>query len=238
MPAALPPGLRIYAIGDIHGRLDLMDELHERIVADAAARPIARCRLVYLGDYVDRGPDSRGVIERLLAPPPGGFERIALLGNHETMLLDALADRHAAGHWRNNGGGATLRSYGLPAGCAMAAFAAALPPAHRVYLEGLDLSHRAGGYYFVHAGIEPGLPLDAQPREAQIWIRNRFLDSTADHGAVVVHGHTPVDDVEWRPNRIGIDTGAFFSGRLTALVLEGEGHRLLQTGRAGLESPP
>lgn len=238
MPAALPPGLRIYAIGDIHGRLDLMDELHGRIVADAAARPIARCRLVYLGDYVDRGPDSRGVIERLLAPPPGGFERIALLGNHEAMLLDALADRHAAGHWRNNGGGATLRSYGLPAGCGMGEFAAALPAAHRVFLEELDLSHRAGGYYFVHAGIEPSLPLDAQPREAQIWIRNRFLDSTADHGAVVVHGHTPVDDVEWRPNRIGIDTGAFFSGRLTALVLEGDSRRLLQTGRAGLESPP
>lgn len=238
MPAALPPGLRIYAIGDIHGRSDLMDELHGRIVADAAARPAAHCRIVYLGDYVDRGPDSRGVIERLLAPAPDGFERVALLGNHEAMLLDALADRYAADHWLRNGGGATLQSYGLPAASSTLAFLRALPRLHRGFLERLALSHRAGAYHFVHAGIEPGVPLDAQPREALIWIRGRFLDSTADHGAVVVHGHTPVDAVEWRPNRIGIDTGAYFTGRLTALVLEGDGSRLLQTGRAGLESPP
>lgn len=239
--ARVPDDSVVYAIGDVHGCADRLDALHAAIVADAATRSAKRRVLVWLGDYVDRGPDSRGVIERLLAPPPG-FETVALKGNHEQFLLDFLADPSIGPHWMMNGGAETLASYGIPImdGCYFRAdrwdalsraLREALPPAHRRLLDRLRPSHREGDYLFVHAGIRPGTTLDEQELDDLIWIRGEFLFSEADHGAIVVHGHTISDDPQIRPNRIGIDTGAFFSDRLTALVLEGGDRHMLQTYR-------
>lgn len=239
--ARLPPGLRIYAIGDIHGRADLLDRLYGLIEADlAAAPPPGRCLVLYLGDYVDRGPDSAGVLDRLCRPRQrgglAGIETLALLGNHEAMLLEFLDAPYGASLWLANGGDATLNSYRVrvPASfdellLTQRALLRALPRQHHEFLSGLPLQARFGDYLFVHAGIRPGLPLDRQSREHMIWIRDLFLDSEADHGAIVVHGHTIVHAVEWRPNRIGIDTGAYTTGHLTALVLEDGERRLLQT---------
>lgn len=233
--ARLPPGLRIYAIGDIHGRLDLLERLHALIDADAANAP-ERCVIVYLGDYIDRGPDSAAVIERLCRSRTNGFETVTLLGNHEALMLEFLDAPYGGALWLANGGDATLRSYKVPLPqsydellLTQRALRKMLPRHHGQFLAGLPVEVRFGDYLFVHAGIKPGLPLDRQTREQMIWIRDVFLDSEADHGVVVVHGHTVVHEVEWRSNRIGIDTGAYTTGRLTALVLEGGEKRLLQT---------
>lgn len=233
--ARLPPGLRIYAVGDIHGRSDLLDRLHAMIEADMQTAPDRRL-IIYLGDYVDRGPDSAAVVERLCRYRPRNVESIALLGNHEAMMLDFLDAPNAAPLWLANGGDATLRSYDVRVpqpgeGFHMAhrALQGVLPPHHLRFLQDLAVQVRFGDYLFVHAGIKPGLPLDHQSREQMIWIRDVFLDSGADHGFIVVHGHTVAREVEWRPNRIGIDTGAYATGHLTALVLEGGERRLLQT---------
>lgn len=233
--ARLPPGLRVYAIGDIHGRADLLDQLHDLIEADLSTAP-EKAVIVYLGDYVDRGPDSHGVIERLTRHRFPGVETVALLGNHEDMLLQFLDAPYGASLWLTNGGDATLRSYHvrIPASfddflMAQRALLGAMPRHHKQFLAGLPVQVQFGDYLFVHAGIRPGLPLDRQSREQMIWIRDVFLNSESDHGLIVVHGHTIVHDVEWMPNRIGVDTGAYTTGRLTALVLEGGGRRLLQT---------
>ncbi len=241
-PGHAPPDTRLYAIGDIHGRLDLLEALLARIAADAATAKAARRQLIFVGDYIDRGPDSRAVVERVASGPPGtpewrGFEWVALRGNHEAMLLSFLDDIEIGPVWLSepNGGMATLASYcggGRPAGDMLTLqrrFRAALPDAHRAFLARLPLSHRAGGYFFAHAGVRPGVPLDGQDAEDLMWIRGAFLDSRTDFGAVVVHGHTIVREPEVRPNRIGIDTGAFFSNRLTALVAEGEWRGFLAT---------
>lgn len=233
--ARLPPGLRIYAIGDIHGRIDLLDRLHILIEADMATAPERRV-IVYLGDYIDRGPDSALVIERVCRHRPRGAEVVALLGNHEAMMLEFLDAPYGGALWLANGGDATLASYKVRVPhsydellITQRALRGALPRHHWHFLENLQVEARFGDYLFVHAGIKPGLPLDRQAREHMIWIRDLFLDSEADHGVVVVHGHTIVHEVEWRSNRIGIDTGAYTTGRLTALVLAGGGRRLLQT---------
>jgi len=233
--ARLPPGLRVYAIGDIHGRADLLDRLHDKIEADLATAP-AKTVIVYLGDYVDRGPDSHGVIERLTRSRFAGVEIVALLGNHEDMLLQFLDAPYGASLWLSNGGDATLNSYKVkvPASfdellLTQRALLGIMPRHHKQFLGSLPEQVQFGDYLFVHAGIKPGLPLDRQSREQMIWIRDVFLDSETDHGLIVVHGHTIVHEVEWRPNRIGVDTGAYTTGRLTALVLEGAGRRLLQT---------
>lgn len=234
--ARLPPGLRVYAIGDIHGRVDLLDQLHGMIEADLGTAP-EKSVIVYLGDYVDRGPDSAAVIERLCRPRLGGkVETVALLGNHEDLLLQFLDAPYGANLWLTNGGDATLRSYKVkvPASfdellLTQRALLHAIPRHHKTFLASLTEQVVFGDYLFVHAGIRPGLPLDRQSREHRIWIRDLFLDSEADHGLVVVHGHTIVHEVEWRTNRIGVDTGAYTTGRLTALVLEGGERRLLQT---------
>ncbi|MCW0235380.1 MAG: serine/threonine protein phosphatase [Ferrovibrio sp.] len=238
--ASLPPGLRVYAIGDIHGRADLLDQLHAKIEADLATAP-AQCAIVYLGDYIDRGAESHGVIERLTRPrfpstDATRVEVVTLLGNHEAMLLEFLDAPYGASLWLANGGDATLRSYKvkIPGSfdellLTQRALLGVLPRHHKQFLLGLPLQVQFGDYLFVHAGIKPGLPLDRQSREQMIWIRDVFLDSEVDHGMIVVHGHTIVHEVEWRPNRIGVDTGAYTTGRLTALVLEGAGRRLLQT---------
>lgn len=233
--ARLPPGLRVYAIGDIHGRADLLDQLHDKIEADLATAPEKNV-IVYLGDYIDRGMDSHGVIERLTRSRFDGVETVALLGNHEDMLLQFLDAPYGASLWLSNGGDATLASYKVkvPASfdeflLTQRALLGAMPRHHKQFLLGLPEQVQFGDYLFVHAGIKPGLPLDRQSREQMIWIRDVFLDSEIDHGLIVVHGHTIVHEVEWRPNRIGIDTGAYTTGHLTALVLEGAGRRLLQT---------
>ncbi|MGH6866036.1 MAG: metallophosphoesterase family protein [Methyloceanibacter sp.] len=237
---ALPKGRLLYAVGDIHGRADLLDELLHKIEADAAKSGGTWTRtLVFLGDYVDRGPGSREVIEILLGGLPRGFDAHFLKGNHEAILLDLLADPSRLGHWLINGGDKTLASYGVDCsslGLRAAepeawreAFAAALPDSHLRFLENLELSVACGDYLFVHAGVRPGIPLDRQDESDLVWIRYDFLDHTESFGKVVVHGHTPVSEPTIRPNRIGLDTGAFFSDRLTALRLQDGSQRFLQT---------
>jgi serine/threonine protein phosphatase 1 len=236
----VPEGQRIYAIGDVHGRSDLYDRILEMIREDrAAAPPGGTATLVVLGDVVDRGPDSAGMLERMSAGPPPGFGLVCLRGNHEEVMLRFLQDAATAGDWFRFGGLATLESYGvrldprLPGGeraaAAHAELRARLPPRHAGVLRTLRTHLVVGDYLFVHAGIRPGVPLDGQTPEDMAWIREDFLDSTADHGKVVVHGHTIVRSPEVRRNRIGIDTGAFATGRLTALVLAGADRRFLST---------
>lgn len=240
MAAAPEPGLCIYAVGDVHGRADLLEELQARIVAHAAGLPEGtRRRLVFLGDYVDRGPDSRGVLDLLCRPPPPGFERVCLMGNHEEFLIGFLREPGDAVAWLVNGGRQTLVSYGIPENAIDSlrredlsrALAALMPPVHRRFLEGLELLHLSGTYLFVHAGIDPDVPLHRQGRETLLWIRQPFLDSTAPMGGrVVVHGHTVSDAPQVRSNRIGIDTGAYASGRLTAVALFNGEREFLSTG--------
>lgn len=235
-----PPGQAIYAIGDIHGRRDLLDAMLAAIQADAAAHAAERRWLVYLGDYVDRGDDVKGVLDRLIAGPPPGFAQVCLMGNHEAWMLDFLAEANAGAGWLMNGGGATLASYGVRVGHgfglgrsrlekAQAGLIAALPPEHRAFLEGLELMWRAGDYAFVHAGVRPGVALDAQADQDLLWIRDEFLNDDRDLGAMIVHGHTISDAPVVLNNRIGIDTGAFATGRLTCLVLQDADRRFLQT---------
>jgi serine/threonine protein phosphatase 1 len=238
--AGLPEGLRIYAVGDIHGRDDLLAELLDRIEQDACGAPFDRNILIFLGDYVDRGLQSKQVLDRLTGAGPAGFERVFLKGNHEQALLQFLSDAAFGKTWKYYGGLETLHSYGIteltlsddPADFERARerFDAALPHAHRHFLETLQLSAEFGGYFFAHAGVRPGVALHRQIEEDLLWIREDFLESSSRYGKVVVHGHTPREEVVVRPNRIGIDTGAYMTGVLTALVLEGEGKRFLQTG--------
>jgi serine/threonine protein phosphatase 1 len=232
----VPEGERVYAVGDLHGRIDLLVAMQRLIQADAAARPPARLSVVYLGDYVDRGLDSPAVIDRLIDHPLPGFASIHLLGNHEdTMLRFHDGELAMAASWLHYGGQETLRSYGIAISRGVSLeglrerLAHALPARHLAFLRGLALQHRAGDYLFVHAGIRPGLALDKQRRDDLLWIREPFLASLADHGVTVVHGHTITAEPERHGQRIGIDTGAYATGRLTALVLEGEEQRFLQT---------
>lgn len=237
-PPKAPRGQRIYAIGDIHGRVDLLRELHAMILADAASAPPDRI-VVYLGDYVDRGPDSRGVLDVLVNEQLPGFRSIHLVGNHEAVLLQFLHDAEIARDWLNFGGEATLASYGVrldPRHYSVADLVRAkdeltrlLPGEHLSFLRRLKLNHWGGDYFFVHAGVRPGVPLERQDGNDQIWIRDQFLFSEENFGRIVVHGHTPDVAVQSRRNRIGIDTGAYFTGRLTAVVLEGETRRFLST---------
>lgn len=239
MPAAVPRGLRVYAIGDVHGRLDLLDQLLDSIEDDAATAPGLVKYIVYLGDYVDRGPYSRGVIERLAGGPPPGFGAIHLKGNHEASMLEFLEDIRIGPNWLTYGGTATLASYNVTPPSeeappeamseAQQRLNAVLPPTHRAFLGSLRPSVTIGDYLFVHAGVRPGVPLDRQREQDMLWIREDFLRSTLDHGKVVVHGHTISMEPEVRANRIGIDTGAFATNRLTCLVLEGNERRFLST---------
>lgn len=225
-PASLPPDRRVYAIGDVHGSADRLAALHGLIEQDLASRPIGSALLVHLGDYVDRGPDSAAVLRRIAQPPPRGICRMVnLCGNHEAMMLDAL---EAAGsgaitlpqQWLQNGGTATLASFGA-ADQPARHWAAAIGEAVIGQLRAFKLRHAEGGYFFTHAGVRPGVSLAHQAAEDLLWIREPFLSSMAEHGAVIVHGHTPARAPQLRANRIGIDTGAAMGGSLTCLVLEG-----------------
>jgi serine/threonine protein phosphatase 1 len=233
----LSPGNRVYAIGDIHGCIEPLRRLHQLMREHATAQPVARNVVVYLGDYVDRGPDSRGVIDVLRDEPLPGFERIYLKGNHEASLLHFLADEQHGPQWFTYGGDATLYSYGVHAPRsatdsvglqrAQSEFAQKLPPEHRDFFNHLRLTHIEDDYLFVHAGLRPGVPLEDQNAEDLLWIRDEFLRSDADFGKIIVHGHSISEAPTIRPNRIGIDTGAFAGGPLTCLVLEGTSRTFL-----------
>jgi len=231
-PATLPAGVRVYAIGDIHGCLDRLVALHEMIAEDIATRPPAHTTLVHLGDYVDRGADSAQVIDWLINQPPVPADAIVnLMGNHEFMMLAALAgaDKEAPGLWLANGGADSLLSWGISRTVPPAEWAGRLPRPHLLFLRDLPATHRIGPYLFVHAGVRPGVPLDQQSRQDLLWIREPFLSSRVDHGAVVVHGHTPKREPIVQPNRIAIDTGAVLGGALTCVVLEGDQMGFLQS---------
>lgn len=238
-PPQVPAGTRVYAVGDIHGRADLLDRLHARIAADAATAPVGcRLTLIYLGDYIDRGTESRGVLDRLVAGPPAGFDRVCLLGNHEQSALEFLDNPGIGPEWFQYGGAATLMSYGLASPLAATSsrlaairdeFQHRLPASHLAFLRSLPTLFISGDYLFVHAGIDPGKPIESQTATDLLWMREPFLSSTARLSHMVVHGHTVTRQPEVRVNRIGIDTGAFATGRLTALVLEGMDRRFLAT---------
>ncbi len=231
-------GYRAYAIGDIHGRLDLLDALLVKIERDIATRRRAKNVIVFLGDLIDRGPQSAQVIERLRTWQPHDARTIFLCGNHEEVLLRVLAgEATVLGDWLKFGGAQCLASYGIDAArlgdqhesVALATIRAAIPPEHRAFVESFADTFRFGDYLFVHAGIRPGLAVAAQAQKDLRWIRDPFLDDQSDHGVVVVHGHTISEQVEERANRIGIDTGAYRSGVLTAMGIEGTSRWFLDT---------
>lgn len=231
-PATLPPGERVYAVGDIHGCLDRLVALHEMIAEDLAIRPVEHSTLVHLGDLVDRGSDSAQVVDWLINQPPVPVDAIVnLMGNHEHMMLAALAgaDKEAPTQWLINGGADSLLSWGISRTVAPGEWAKRIPVQHLVFLRDLAINHRIGPYFFVHAGVRPGVKLDQQSRQDMMWIREPFLSSKADHGAVIVHGHTPKREPVVQPNRIAIDTGAVLGGALTCLVLEDDKLGFLQT---------
>lgn len=221
-PGRLPDGHRVYAIGDIHGCADRLWALHRLIAEDLARRPVAAPLLVHIGDYVDRGPDSAGVVARLAEGDPlAGIATVNLMGNHERTMIDALEGAGAsATDWMISGGREALASWGGDPDAPRNTWPGFVPPEHMAFLRGLALSHQVGGYLFVHAGVRPGVAVAEQTAQDLLTIRNSFLYSEADFGVVVVHGHTPRHAPEVKPNRIAIDTGAVFGGKLTCAVLE------------------
>jgi serine/threonine protein phosphatase 1 len=240
-PASLPAGLRLYAVGDNHGRADLLDELATRIADDVANAP-AQAVTVFLGDYVDRGPASAAVVERLSR---GDFPTpiCALRGNHEEVLLRFLEDETVLESWREFGGLETLHSYGVNVAnvmrgqgydVAQKSFVQRLPEHHERFLRETRLTAAYGDYFFCHAGVRPGVPFDAQSAGDLLWIREEFLRYQGSWEKVVVHGHTPVARPDNRPRRINIDTGAYATSLLTALALEGEERRFLFADGRGL----
>jgi len=226
----IPPHIRIYAVGDIHGRADLLEALFKRIDASVKKHPIKHAIQVFLGDYIDRSPNSRDVIEMLIARKPEQA-MICLKGNHESYALQFLDDPSVLSEWMQAGGIHTLLSYGVkpstrgnprPEHDVARAFRAALPESHRQFMQNLELSFTCGGYFFAHAGVRPGIALREQREQDLLWIREDFLLHEEDFGKIIVHGHTPALEPDIRPNRINIDTGAFATGRLTCLVLQGD----------------
>ncbi|HEV2678759.1 MAG TPA: metallophosphoesterase family protein [Aliidongia sp.] len=232
----VPEGLRLYVIGDIHGCVEPLDALHELIRHDLILTQAKEHLIVYLGDYIDRGPSSADVLDRLIDNPLDNVTAIHLKGNHEAMMMAFFEQPEEVGpKWFAIGGAATVASYGLPwrGGQELPRLAQdlsdRLPKSHHDFLDSLVTQHRLGDFFFVHAGVRPGVPLARQREMDLLWIRSPFLGSKISHGAVVVHGHTPVSQPEEFPNRIAIDTGAFFTGVLTCLVLEAGQRRYLAT---------
>lgn len=231
----VPDGKRVYAVGDIHGRLDLLDRMLAAITSDAS-RIAMRNVLIFLGDYVDRGPDSKGVIERLCSLNVPDWEIIFLRGNHDQTVLDFLSDAMLYRSWRVFGAAETLLSYGIypprfddddAYEDVRQRFSAVLPSAHRQFFESLKDHYAVGGYYFAHAGVRPGVSLDRQVPEDLLWIRDVFLGSDIPLKKVVVHGHTPQQAPTRNTYRIGVDTGAYATGCLSAAVLEAAECRFL-----------
>jgi serine/threonine protein phosphatase 1 len=228
-PASIPKGVRIYAIGDVHGCAELLTQLLQRIDNDLTAHPVARPLHVFLGDYVDRGPQSREVLD-LVIERSQCHRSICLKGNHESYLQRFLARPSAFPVWKDIGGLHTLMSYGITPSInatdaeqerLAVAFNQALPESHQRFLGRLALSFTCGDYFFVHAGVRPGVRLDLQSQRDLLWIREDFLLCEDDFDKIIVHGHTPVYEPDVRSNRINIDTGAYATGQLTCLVLEG-----------------
>ena len=244
--------MRTYAIGDIHGQLELLHRAHARIAADQARHGPGT--VVHVGDLVDRGPDSRGVIELLRAGVAAGQDWVVLKGNHDRMFTGFLRDiRHQEPGLREDlgylhykiGGGTTLGSYGVrnaadrPLAPVHAEAVAAVPMAHRAFLAGLPTSLWRGAAIFVHAGIRPGMPLERQDETDLVWIRTEFLEDRRDHGALIVHGHTALDKATLYPNRLNVDSGAAYGGPLSAVVIdEGAVFVLTETGRLKLHPEP
>ncbi|CUX61578.1 serine/threonine protein phosphatase [Rhizobium oryzihabitans] len=232
-----PVSFPIYAIGDVHGSLDLLLQAERKILADMAGSS-SPALVILLGDYVDRGRDSCGVLQHLLQPPPAPLRRIALCGNHEQLFSDFLENPQDNMHWLDFGGRQTLLSYGVDIDYFLHkgrlrlqpfkdALIGAVPQTHRQLLSSLPIYARIGPYIFVHAGLRPGIPLEMQTDEDMLWIREPFLSEGAGLDLLVIHGHTPVAEPESGPQRIGIDTGAFTTGRLTVLKLSDAGLYLI-----------
>jgi len=244
---SVPPGQRVYAIGDIHGRIDLLDQLLAMLQADDAERDDADTVLVFLGDLIDRGAGSRQVVTRVRTGVDWA-KTITLMGNHEAIMLDILDGRsEMLDQWLRFGGIETLESWGVPGRLAeegtrddlLGALREAVAPEERAWLGRMRTSLRIGDYYFVHAGIRPTVALDKQVDDDRLWIREEFLDSRKKHGAMIVHGHSISHDVEQRPNRIGLDTGAYITGKLTAIGLQGRDRWFLSTaGEAAASDLP
>jgi serine/threonine protein phosphatase 1 len=230
-----PEGIRIYAIGDVHGRLDLLRKMHEAIAEDLSHHPHRDWRVIHLGDYVDRGPDSKGVADFLIAARKADSRMQAIAGNHDIGFLEFLARPSAEGLFAHNGGGETARSYGVaidfwtPGGLreGHAALLDAVPDSHFAFYRSLGRHLSFGDFFFCHAGIKPGIALGDQDPDDLIWIRWDFLNYSGLHPKVIVHGHTPEADVEVMANRVNVDTGAWKSGRLSALVIDGPEKQIL-----------
>lgn len=237
-PARVPEGFRVYAVGDIHGRVDLLEKLFAAIAVDSRdAASLAHRVIVFLGDYIDRGDRSREVIDLLLNPPLTGFDIVFLKGNHEAEMMSFLMQPDPAHGWLQHGGQSTVFSYRVRVANRISAHEKmldlrdglmnAIPAAHQRFFSSLRDWLELGDYLFVHAGVRPGVSLDQQNPMDLLWIREPFLSSPLYHGRMIVHGHTVTDRPVTLPNRIGIDTGAYFSAKLTCLVLEGETVRFL-----------
>ena len=231
----LPEGVRIYAIGDVHGRADLLEQTFTRIDSHIAAHPVDRPIQVLVGDYIDRGPNSRQVLDRLIARARSS-KMVLLKGNHETFVLEFLGNPSKLQLWSQMGGLETLMSYGVTPSLnadsqtqreLAIALQAALPKSHLNLLKGLRSSFSCGGFFFVHAGIKPGIPLAEQREEDLLWIRDDFLLHEGTFAKIIVHGHTPVRAVEIRPNRINIDTGAYATGKLSCIAIERDAAEVL-----------
>ena len=240
---AAPEGYRLYAVGDVHGRLDALDALLDALRADMV-RDNLHPVLIMLGDYVDRGPASRAVIGRLLdLERDSDLETAFIRGNHDETMMRFASEPSVGSSWCGFGGGETLQSYGVAAtllgddpeawSATQQAFAAALPPDHLRFLRSLQPYVTYGDYFFTHAGVRPGVELEEQDPHDLMWIREEFLRGSATFSKTVVHGHTPEEDAFVSDRRIGVDTGAYATGKLTAVVLEGADRRLIQAQVSG-----
>ncbi len=239
--AATPPGMRIYAVGDIHGRYDLLTEMHRRIMAEILRDRPDDWRIIYLGDYIDRGPASRQVLNFLSGSIATEPRVMAIAGNHDIGFLAFLDQPQASGIFANYGGDATARSYGVDIDFSSreglmrghAELVKAVPEEHKHLLHTLKLSVTLGDFFFSHAGIRPGVPLEEQSSGDLVWIRECFRDYRELHPKLIVHGHTPVPAPEIMPNRVNLDTGAYYTGRLTGMMFEGKQKRLMEVTAGG-----
>ncbi|GAB0119637.1 metallophosphoesterase family protein [Acidisoma sp. 7E03] len=220
-PGRLPPDLRIYAIGDVHGCDEAHAAIFDRIAVDYAARPVEEVVIVHMGDLIDRGPNSAAVLARIAQGPPIPGEMVNLRGNHEDLCLTAIdGGGETASLWRRNGGEACLADWGVPKKTPVVQWERHIPPEQLAVIRHQRIFYRRGGYFFAHAGLRPGVPMMEQDPHDLVWIREPFLSWPHPHEAIVVHGHTPKKTPILRINRIGIDTGAVYGGKLTCLVLE------------------